>query len=326
VLLCVLAIPALASTAAGLALGAQAPPGHVSVRIPARAAVGRSLVVALRHSRNAASESIRLCVRPPGGRTGCKGVALAGGVAGRRAAIAVPRPGGWTITVRRPVGRAISRIVWVQHPGGGIRLLADGDSEMQILDGMIAQDLDGQRVDVTSDARISTGLTNGSFFNWQAEARRQAAGVAPDVSVVFMGANDGFSTRVPGGAPVSCCDAQWSLGYADLVAEMMRSLLRGNAGRVYWFLLPTPRPANFQSLFDGVNRGIREAAARFPGRVVLIDANAFFTPGNRYRDYMSIDGHGFTIHETDGIHLSAAADVYAAQLVVAQLHADQIIR
>ena len=142
----------------------------------------------------------------------------------------------------------------------------------------------------------------------------------PDVSVVIMGANDGFSI---GGA--GCCGAAWSEGYANLVAEMMRTLLRGSHGRVYWCLLPTPSPANFKNVFDGVNAGIRRAAKRFPGRVGVIDLNAVFTPGNVYRNYMVYDGHGFVIHETDGIHLSAASDVVVAQLIRQRLIADRVI-
>ena len=197
---------------------------------------------------------------------------------------------------------------------------------MQILDTFISQALAPNGVGVTSDARISTGLTNSSFFNWQAEARRRASGLTPDVSIVFMGANDGFGVAGPGGHQVGCCGADWSAGYANLAAEMMRTLLRGGAGRVYWVLLPAPSPANFHAVFDGVNAGLRQAAARFPGRVGLIDLNGFFTPGNVYRNYMTYRGHGLVIHEADGIHLSAAADHVATMVIKQQLIADHVIR
>jgi hypothetical protein len=239
--------------------------------------------------------------------------------------IGVPRPGGWRITVATQFGYRASATVWARPPGGRLSLLAAGDSEMQILDGYIAQDLASHGVAVTSDARISTGLTKPFLFNWEAHARKQAATLRPDVTVIYMGANDGYSVTGPDGQEISCCSSAWSGGYANLVAEMIRSYLRGNSGRVYWFLLPTPRPANFQALFDALNSGIREAASRFPGRVGLIDANAFFTPENRYRDYMTYQGHGFVIHESDGVHLSAASDEIAARLVVKQLIADRVI-
>ncbi len=267
-----------------------------------------------------------ICVTPPGGRLQCGRWHLAPGEARRLVTLAAPRPGGWRVRVSMPYGSEHHRLVWVAPAHGGIRLLAAGDSEMQEVDDFLRSDLSSDGVRVTEDARISTGLTNSFFFNWPAHAVRQAASLRPDVTVIFMGGNEGFPIHDPRGRLVGCCGADWSAGYALLVEEMMRSYLRGQAGRVYWFLLPTPRQRNFQSTFDGVNAGIRIAARRFPGRVGLIDANAFFTPGDRYRDYMVYRGHGFVIHESDGVHLSTAANEIAASLVAARLRADHVIR
>ncbi len=196
---------------------------------------------------------------------------------------------------------------------------------MQIFDDFLAQDLGSHGVDVTSDARISTGLTNSFFFDWQGHAVQEAAALRPDVRV-FLGANDGFAVSGPHGNPVSCCNPQWSAGYANLVARMISTYLRGNAGRVYWFLLPVPLPGNFQAVFNAVNAGIRAAARRFPGRAALIDASSFFTPHGQYRDYMTYHGRGFVIHEPDGVHLSIASGSIAATMVVRQMLADHVIR
>jgi lysophospholipase L1-like esterase len=295
-------------------------------QVARRARVGNTITIALRDRWGIGGLPLRICVTPPGGRRSCQGRQLRPGE--RRDVVRVPasRPGGWRASVRTLYGYQKSALVWVSHPGGRIRLLAAGDSEMQILDGFLGQDLARYRVSVTSDARISTGLTNTSFFNWPAHAAQQARSLRPDVTVFFIGANDGFSVAGSHGRPVGCCGAAWSAGYANLVAEMMRFYLRGNAGRVYWFILPTPRPADFQSVFNGVNAGIRAAAERFPGRVSLIDANAFFTPGDRYRDYMVYHGHGFVIHESDGIHLSTASDAIDARMVTRRLLVDRVIR
>jgi lysophospholipase L1-like esterase len=293
--------------------------------IPRRVQLGRTIAVQVRDRWGIGGVPLSICVTPPGARRDCTTWHLRPGAHGLVARLPAPRPGGWRAAVQTPYGYTRSRLVWASHPGGRIRLLAAGDSEMQILDGFIGQHLAPYRVDVTSDARISTGLTNASFFNWPNHAVQQAAGLRPDVTVFFIGANDGFSVS-DHGQQVGCCSAAWSAGYANLVAEMMRIYLRGNSGRVYWFLLPTPRPANFQSLFDAVNAGIRAAVVRFPGRAGVIDANAFFTPGNRYRDYMVYRGHGFTIHESDGIHLSTASDAIDAALVTQRLRADHVIR
>lgn len=300
--------------------------GRLRVRASARGRVGRTLAVRVSDRWRVGDAPLRVCVTGPGGLPACRRGSLAPGRASERIRVALTRPGRWTVAIGTGYGRAAVRRVWASHPGGRLRLLAAGDSEMQILDDMLGQDLDPHGVRVTSDARISTGLTNSFFFDWQREARRQAAATRPDVSLVYMGANDGYAVAGPDGKPVQCCGRAWSEGYANLAARMMATLLRGQAGRVYWFLLPAPRPANFHSLFDAVNAGIRLAARRFPGRVSLIDANAFFTPGDRYRNQMTYKSHSFTIHESDGIHISAAADAVAAQLVLARLRSDHVIR
>jgi len=291
-----------------------------------RAQVGGPIRVRLRDRWGIGGLPLRICVTPPGGRRKCTGWHLRRGLRRRLVQIPAPRPGGWLISVGTRYGFTKHAIAWVSHPGGRIRLLAAGDSEMQILDGFLGQDLARYGVDVTSDARISTGLTNSFFFDWPNHARRQAPTLRPDVTVFFMGANDGFPVAGTDGRPVGCCSAAWSAGYGNLVAEMMRIYLRGNAGRVYWFLLPAPRPANFRAVFDAVNAGIQEAAERYPGRVSLINANAFFTPGNTYRDYMVYHGHGFVIHEPDGVHLSTASDAIDATIVTQRLLADHVIR
>jgi hypothetical protein len=296
------------------------------VHIDRRALAGRTIQVGLRDRWGTGGFPLTICLTPPGGRPSCTAWQLQPGQSRRTIRISAPRPGGWLTTVQSPFGTTARATVWVSHRRGRIRLLAAGDSEMQILDGFIGQDVARYGVSVTSDARISTGLSNSFFFNWPRHAAEQAPSLRPDVTVFFMGANEGYSIPGTDGRPVNCCSASWSAGYANLVAEMMRIYLRGNAGRVYWFLLPAPRPANFKGVFNAVNAGIRAAADRFPGRVALIDANAFFTPGNRYRNYMVYGGHGFVIHEPDGIHLSTAADAIDAEILTHRLLADRVIR
>lgn len=297
---------------------------RLATRIATRVRVGASITIRLRDRWGIGRLPVRICVSPPGSRPDCSRWWVHRDRPRRSIEIAAPRPGGWAIAVTGQRGSERTAVAWVEHQGGRIRLLVAGDSEMQVLDDFLAQDLGPHRVDVTSDARISTGLTKPFFFDWQAHARAQASGLRPDATVMFIGANDGFSVAGPHGA-IQCCGPGWSAGYANLVALMMRTYLRGDAGRVYWFVLPAPRPGSFSGLFGGVDAGIRQAARRFPGRVSLIDAYSFFTPGG-YRDFMTYNGQGFVIHEPDGVHLSTAADGVAAQLVVRQMIADRLIK
>jgi hypothetical protein len=301
-------------------------PSPLALNVATTARAGSTASVVLQDPTQGGGLPLTICVTPPGGTPACRPADMSAGQSHHVVRIAVPRPGGWRITVKTKSGSQTSATLWVKPPAGRLRVLAVGDSEMLALESYLASDLSPHGADVTSAAKSGTGLTLTYAFNWVTTARQQATTLRPDVTVMFIGANDVYVTHGTAGKTIDCCSSAWSAGYSLLVGAMMQSYLRGDSGRVYWFVLPTPRPKQFRYVFDGVDAGIREAAARYPGRVALIDANAYFTPHNRYRDHMTVGGNGFTIHQSDGIHLTTTSDLLAAALVVKQMLADSLIR
>jgi hypothetical protein len=123
-------------------------------------------------------------------------------------------------------------------PDGRLRVLATGDSMIQIVDSYLKQRLDGARV--RSDAQVSTGISKPWLLDWRAYSRRQARRLRPDVTVMFIGANDGFAM---GG--IACCGRPWIAEYARRARRMMRTYARDGRARVYWLLLPLPRGGPF---------------------------------------------------------------------------------
>jgi hypothetical protein len=69
------------------------------------------------------------------------------------------------------------------------RVLATGDSMIQILDGFLARSLRPQHFRVRSDAHIGTGISKPAQLDWVAHARHLARSYRPSASVVFLGAN-----------------------------------------------------------------------------------------------------------------------------------------
>lgn len=309
---------------------APGPPAGIAITVGS-ARAGGAIPVRILDGAGANELTASVCATPPAGVRTCANAPFAAGQRSVAVRVHAVRPGGWTVSVEvtaagaatPTAARTVTR--WVAPRYGRLRLLAAGDSEMQILDGMLAQDLARHGVNVTPDAHISTGLSNPWLFNWPLHAAGQVPSLRPDVTVVFIGPNEGYALR-DGHTQVNCCSPAWVAGYANLVAQMMRTYLRGSAGRVYWVLGPTPGRADLRPVIDDVNAGIRAAAARFPGRVGLIAAGAFFTPGDRYRNYMTYRGQGLTIHEPDGIHLSASSDQLLAGIITRRLIADRVLR
>ena len=171
---------------------------RLALRAPRRARSGRSVRLRLIDRWRLGDIAARLCVEPPGGPARCRRERIRAGRRLARTRFRALRPGGWRISARTPYGRA-RRTVRAARPGGRLRLLATGDSMIQIIDGFLKAKLGPRRVRVRSDAHISTGISKPSLLDWEAQARRQAA-ARPDVVVMFLGANDGFPM---GDAP--CC-------------------------------------------------------------------------------------------------------------------------
>jgi uncharacterized protein len=199
---------------------------------------------------------------------------------------------------------------------GRYTVLATGDSMIQVIDGFLEKRLGTGGIRVKSDARISTGISKPFMLDWVRHARRQARRVHPDLTVVFIGANDGF----PIGA-ANCCGPAWIDAYAKRARRMMTSYARGGRGRVYWLLLPAPRRGSFRRVFAAVNAALVRADKGLPG-VRLIHLEKVFTPDGRFRSVIRYRGRRVHARQHDGVHLSRAGASIAANIVIQTLRAE----
>ena len=300
---------------------------RVAVRVPSATRRGRTVVVRLRDRWITGGLGARVCVKPPGGRPSCRRTALPAESRPVTFRFRARRIGRWAVRTTSSAGQATERFLAVRPRRGVVRLLTVGDSQMQLLDQFLAGLMrsHGVRLRQRSDARISTGLSNSSFFDWPPRARSLARAFRPDVSVVFLGANDGFPLPTRRGRRVACCGTLWVRAYARRVDTMMASMLRGGQGRVYWVLLPVPRDRQVARYFRAVNAGIRLAAARHRGEARLIDTNATFAPGGVYRTTIVDRGRTVTVRDPDGYHLSVAGTRIAAREIVETMRRDRVV-
>lgn len=291
--------------------------GRLAVRLATtRVHSGYPLTVRIADRWGLGDLRARVCVHADG-RASCTSTALA---AGQRSALVTPRAhghGAARITITDPYQSQSRGVELLSSPPV---LLATGDSEMQVLDELLGNDLAGDGVHVIGDARQSTAISSPFFFDWPAHAFAQVADQHPDVVAMFLGGNEGFML---GGA--ECCGADWSRQYARRVEAMMRTYRQGGAAVVYWFLIPTPSSEPFVRVVRAVNRGIVEAAARAGEGIHVFDLRPVFSPGGRYIGTLTRDGQTITVHESDGFHLSAEADRIVARMFIARLHEDGVL-
>lgn len=203
-------------------------------------------------------------------------------------------------------------------------LLVTGDSMSQPLDLDLAQTLTPAGVHVIRDPHIGSGISKSILVDWGKLSVSQVSEDHPDAVVVFIGANEGFSMPGPGGRLVACCDAEWAAIYATRVRQMMNTYRQSGAARVYWLTLPTPRESERAKIAQVVNAAVEVAAEPWRTQVRVIDTVATFTPGNRYRDAITINGQPTIVREADGIHLNDAGSALAAKLVLAAVDRDFI--
>jgi hypothetical protein len=207
-------------------------------------------------------------------------------------------------------------------PRRHLRLLATGDSMIQVVDSMLRDRL-VPRHRVISEAHVSTGLSKAGIFglNWMRHAAAQARSIHPDATVVWIGPNEGFPID---GA--SCCGAAWVKGYAGRARSMMRSYRRGGRAVVYWLTLPTPRGDALARVMRAVNRAIVRAARSAGSGVHVIDMRKVFTPHGRFQQRACYRGRCFDARQPDGIHLSLTGARVAADIITRRLRADGVIR
>ena len=228
------------------------------------------------------------------------------------AKLRVPRPGRWRL--RATHARRVK--LRVRRAPGPVKLLATGDSMIQIIDSFLDQRLTNP---VRSDARISTGLSKPFLLNWPRHAKRQVRAQRPDIVVMFIGANDGFNF-----GDVQCCGKDWQRIYANRASAMMRTYAQEGAASVYWCLLPAPRPSNFRRVYGPVNAALRKAAERNRGFVTLIDLPKVFTPGFRFRQSITWKGRSVSVRQDDGVHLNTAGASIAANIIISRMRRDGV--
>jgi hypothetical protein len=205
------------------------------------------------------------------------------------------------------------------------RVLATGDSMIQLVDQSLQKRLKPRRVRVKSDAHVGTGLSKPFLISWPRHARKIAASYRPKASVVFLGANEGFPMRHDG-RRVKCCTTRWARAYAAQGGRMMRALGREGRGRVYWLTLPAARERKWNRIYRRVNQGLRIAVRRAETNVELVETAKVFTPTGRFQSSIRRGGRRVTVRQSDGIHLNARGASIAAAIVVRRMRRDGLFR
>lgn len=287
---------------------------------PRRVAVGSRLAIRVTDRWAIGGMRPQLCIAAPHAARTCKTLAFARAVAIARRSVRADVPGDWRVELRAH-GHVVRTTVAVggdasTAPAAPPTLLATGDSMMQGIDGFLTDDL-GDGVRVRSDVRPGTAI--GKTAQWLDWSAAQAKRFRPAVTVIAIGANEGFAMATPAGATVACCGDAWVAEYTRRVRTMMRTYRRHGRGRVVWLTLPAPRDGRLTPVFAAVNRAILAAAAGMAD-VSVLRIDELFTPDG-YRAVMRYRGRDVRVREPDGVHLNISGTSIAAAAITKLLAA-----
>jgi lysophospholipase L1-like esterase len=201
-------------------------------------------------------------------------------------------------------------------------LLVTGDSLSTPLDTELGQNLAPDGVEVIRDPHLATGISRDDLVDWAQLSATQAASDEPDAVVIFIGANEGLPMPGPSGEDVSCCGPAWAAIWANRARLLMENYAQKGAAKVYWLTVPTARDPDRAPITDAVNAAVAAAAAPIRSSVRVLDMGAIFTPEDRFRNAIDVDGRETIVREPDGIHLNDAGSALAAEEVEAALARD----
>ncbi len=183
-----------------------------------------------------------------------------------------------------------------------------------------------------TDMLLTSGLSTGPHLHF--ELYQGGTAVDPLGSVVAEtsdgGAVEKLTDRIihveSGGSATAKNPLSTATGLGQFIestwVRMMNTYRQAGVARVYWLNLPAPRDKDRQEISNAVNAAIVAAAAPYKAQVRVLDMNALFTPGNRYRDAMAVAGRQEIVRESDGIHLNQSGAEVAADQVLAAMRRD----
>lgn len=256
-------------------------------------------------------------VLPPpveGGKPGLPGTATP--TAGHNP---TPKPGETPTPTPTPAPR-----LFTPTAANHLRIWAGGDSMSSALDESLSR-LAGATnlMDVTTDSRVSTGLSRPDYFNWPGEINSVVTNMNPDVMVFIAGTNDWQGMTNPDGSTFErdFGNDKWIAEYTRRVDGVM-SLMEAPHRLVIWVGLPIMASSDFDKHMQVLDAIFEQEAAKHPG-VVYVPLYSLFQDANgNWARYLPVGANG-ELEEmrigNDGIHFSMAGGDRAANAVLDEI-------
>ncbi len=147
--------------------------------------------------------------------------------------------------------------------------------------------------------KVSTGLINKKFFDWERKLTELLAKEKLSAVVVVMGGNDA-NNAIGGRQPGT---PQWSEAYREKAESFLR-IAAGAGVKVVWVGLPAMREPAYNARVVAVNAAAKDACAKVGG-CAYMEASAIFTDASgNYVQAKDIGGRKVPLRAKDGVHMT----------------------
>jgi hypothetical protein len=210
------------------------------------------------------------------------------------------KPGGAASATKSPSPKPTTPPpkVWVASTSDPVRVWVGGDSMGGELGWALEPVLKDSRVFKPSMFyKESSGICRYDFFNWQTQIETEMKTARPQAAVIMMGTNDTQSVS-RGGDWIAYGTMEWKQAYEKRVGDIIDTMLKGGARRVYWVGMPIMGEGWRNSRMRVINKIFQKQAEKRPGAEYVdiwdlyTTSDGSFDPSLRLSDQVHFTGDG----------------------------------
>ena len=203
--------------------------------------------------------------------------------------------------------------VWVASKSDPVRVWVGGDS--------MGGELGWALEPVLKDTRVfkpitfykeSTGICRYDFFDWGKQIDSVMQTAKPQAAVIMIGTNDTQSVNQDG-KWIPYGDPEWKRIYEKRVGDIIDTMLKGGAKRVYWVGMPIMGESWRNSRMKLIDKIFQKQAEKRPGAEYIdiwglfTKSDGSFDPSLRLADQVHFTGEGQALL-ADAVYKAIRAD------------------
>jgi hypothetical protein len=188
--------------------------------------------------------------------------------------------------------------VWVASKTDPVRVWVGGDSMGGELGFSLEPLLQDSKVfKPITFYKESSGICRYDFFDWGKQMETVSKTAKPQAVVIMMGTNDTQSVW-DDGTWIAYGDMAWKRAYEERVGEIIDTMLKGGARRVYWVGMPIMGESWRNSRMKLINKVFQKQAEKRPGAEYIdiwdlySDPEGSFDPSLRLGDQVHFTVEG----------------------------------